>query len=311
MPTVSVVIPVHNGARFIAAAVRSVFDQTFRDLEIIVVNDGSTDDTQNTLDAIEGIDVCSTQTNQGVATARTLGARRARGEWLAFLDADDLWYPQKLAVQLKEAGDHPEVAFFYSDLDAVDENANFICRQMLRSKSLARRRQRPSLITLAFHGQPFPYPSTVLMRRSLFLARGGFNTSFRYSYHEDFELFARIALNEELCFIPQPLVKYRIVHTELRQRNKDRNWPLLLASLWRLWSDDSEKQVQLLFYYSKHFSDRGKMLMRSARYKESREYFRLAFRFQPLFLKNVRRFGLSYLLGVRNLYSVLKRGGKL
>jgi glycosyltransferase involved in cell wall biosynthesis len=108
-PLVSVVMPVYNGARYLRQALESALTQTYRPLEIVVVDDGSTDDTPALLaefgDKIRSI----RQQNSGSAAARNAALRAARGELIAFLDADDLWLPRKLAVQVDYLRDHPEV----------------------------------------------------------------------------------------------------------------------------------------------------------------------------------------------------------
>src|SRR5262245_17150631 len=100
MPHVSVIIPAYNAAAFIAGAVQSVLDQTFQDFEIIVVDDGSKDGTVAALEPFGSHIRVHRQQNAGVARARNTGAALATGSWVAFLDADDLWIPQKLERQL-------------------------------------------------------------------------------------------------------------------------------------------------------------------------------------------------------------------
>lgn len=99
-PLISVVIPVYNGAPFIAATIDSVFAQNHPSLEIIVVNDGSTDDTRPILEGVRNKITIIDQENQGQAVARNVGLKAARGSLLALLDADDLWTPDHLAVML-------------------------------------------------------------------------------------------------------------------------------------------------------------------------------------------------------------------
>src|SRR4051812_30232823 len=98
-PQVSVIIPAHNSADFIGTAVESVLAQTFADYEIVVVDDGSTDGTREVLERFEGRIVYLHQQNRGVSAARNAGIRRSRGELVCFLDADDIWRPEKLARQ--------------------------------------------------------------------------------------------------------------------------------------------------------------------------------------------------------------------
>src|SRR5918996_6415507 len=241
MPTVSVVIPVFNGERFIGEAIRSVLGQTFRDLEIIVVDDGSTDRTASAVCQFPAPVSYYRQENSGAGVARNFGVSVARGEWIAFLDADDLWYPPKLTVQMEHVKKCPEADFFYGDMDAVDENGNVIAEGLLR-RELERRekKDRSNLIGLVFGHRPFPRPSTVLLRREVFLGAGGFNPTFRKSNHEDFDLFARVARICILHFIPESLAKYRVHEmqgTEDTVRS-DENWLLLLHCLWETYRDE-------------------------------------------------------------------------
>jgi glycosyltransferase involved in cell wall biosynthesis len=311
MLTVSVVIPVFNGARFVGEAIQSVLGQTLRDLEIIVVDDGSTD---NTADVVRQFPVPVSyyrQENSGAGVARNLGISVARGEWIAFLDADDLWYPQKLAIQLGQAKQRPQVSFFYADMDAADESGNVIATGLLR-RELERRakKARSNLIALVFGDRPFPRPSTVLLRKDVFSRAGGFNPIFRKSNHEDFDLFARIARICSIHFIPESLAKYRVhamqgTHDSARS---DENWLTLLHCLWDTYRDQPEKQTKLLHYYARYFCNQGRDLMVVRNYHEARRCFAVAFRYEPLYKKNLGCWMLSYLPSFRELYSARKKG---
>jgi len=109
-PLVSVIIPVHNGARYLRAALESVFAQTYRLFEVIVVDDGSTDDSGIIAQSFPDVRYIH-QANQGVAAARNHGIEASRGEFLAFLDQDDLWTPEKLKLQINYLLSHPGVGY--------------------------------------------------------------------------------------------------------------------------------------------------------------------------------------------------------
>lgn len=109
-PLVSVIIPVHNGARYLRAALESVFAQTYRLFEVIVVDDGSTDDSGIIAQSFPDVRYIH-QANQGVAAARNHGIEASRGEFLAFLDQDDLWTPEKLKLQINYLLSHPDVGY--------------------------------------------------------------------------------------------------------------------------------------------------------------------------------------------------------
>src|SRR5512134_3903793 len=101
MPNLSVIIPAYNAEAFIADTVHSALNQTYRDLEVIVVDDGSKDGTRDRLDAFGRRVRVHQQANSGVARARNAGVRLATGDWIAFLDADDLWLPHKIERQME------------------------------------------------------------------------------------------------------------------------------------------------------------------------------------------------------------------
>jgi len=305
MLKVSVVIPVFNGERFIGDAIQSALNQNFKDFEIIVVDDGSTDGTAKIVGQFSDRLSYYNQKNQGAGVARNLGVFYAQGEWVAFLDADDVWYPDKLAIQVRLTDAYPEVSLFYSDMDAINEGDQSLQKGFLSAKLQRRKeKKRQNLSTIIFNDRPCPYPSTVLVKRNVFLKAGGFNPLFVRSNHEDFELFARIARISSIHFIPQSLVQYRIHETQGIQDPSSwwGNWPILLNSLWEMWRDEPENQVLLLFYYAKYFSDQGKHLFESGDYQKAREYFRLAFAYQPFYWRNFSRWILSLLPGIREFY---------
>jgi glycosyltransferase involved in cell wall biosynthesis len=300
MPHVSVVIPAYNSEAYIAEAIQSALDQSYRDLEVIVVDDGSTDGTEKIVRAFPYPVIYHRQENGGAGAARTLGVKHASGEWIAFLDSDDVWYSEKLAVQLEEARRQPSCGFFYSDMDTTDEAGCLVEKDFLQARTEQRKKEKkPALDAIVFNNLPFPYPSTVLLNRSLFLRAGGFSKTFVANYHEDFEFFARLAHSEPIHFIPRSLVRYRLVPSETKDQFRNSNWPILLSHLWQMWSSAPAKQAILLPYYGQYFSNQGKSLLRSGKYREAREHFRISFRFRPLYWKNLRRWGASYFPSVR------------
>jgi glycosyltransferase involved in cell wall biosynthesis len=113
---VSVLIPAFNAGRFLAEALDSVLAQTHPAAEVIVLNDGSTDDTAAVAARYAGRIRCEEQENRGIRAARERLLALAAGEWIAFLDADDIWHPEKTARQLAEAAAHPDAEFIYCDM---------------------------------------------------------------------------------------------------------------------------------------------------------------------------------------------------
>jgi glycosyltransferase involved in cell wall biosynthesis len=198
-PTVSVVIPAYNVAWCVRKAIDSVLAQDWRDLEIIVVDDGSTDDTATVLagygDAIRVV----AQPNGGMSNARNAGIRAARGEFIAFLDADDWWLPTKLSRQVRLMRDQPEVGF-----------CSCAARVEHMDGSLANLWGCPgpqaSMLAYLFQGgASVPGScSAVLARRELVIAAGAFDESLRGA--EDPDLWIRLAAITNYACLDEPLV---------------------------------------------------------------------------------------------------------
>ncbi|MBE0610307.1 MAG: glycosyltransferase family 2 protein [Dehalococcoidia bacterium] len=194
-PLVSVIIPLFNGERFIADAIESVRLQTYTAREIVVVDDGSTDRGAEVAASTPGVQVIR-QENQGVSVARNAGVANSRGEFLAFLDHDDRWLPEKLEVQVRELTAHPELGFVLCHL-----------RYVLNGPL-------PRWFRGPVDGSPVPgfTPSTWLVRRTAFQRVGGFDPTFRNG--EDTDWLARAKdLNVRHHVAPDMLVEYRVHST--------------------------------------------------------------------------------------------------
>lgn len=192
MPLVSVIIPTFNRAFSIEEAVDSVLDQTFGDLEVIVVDDGSTDDTPARLvfygDRIRVI----RQVNAGVSAARNAGLAAAQGIWFAFLDSDDLWLPDKLAHQMSELGKYPDAVGHVVDITMVDGAGRgrslFEMRGMKEELSRTPRRERPvgDVLNALYSMQ------STMLRADAVRKAGGFRRELRI--FEDLDFLSQVAL---------------------------------------------------------------------------------------------------------------------
>ena len=205
MPRVSVVIPTFNCERFIGRTVGSALRQTYRDFEIIVVDDGSTDGTQAVLaeygEALHYIK----QANQGASAARNAALSRATGEYIAYLDADDLWHPEKLAHQVEYLDAYPSCGFVHTEVAVIDEQDSVLYarfnketgRTVPQGKCLRDILQRSHIQTL-----------TVLERRSAFDRAGKFD--LRLPVAQDYLHWIQVALHGyEIGYLPEPLGQYR------------------------------------------------------------------------------------------------------
>jgi glycosyltransferase involved in cell wall biosynthesis len=201
--TVSVVIPCFNGERYLGEAVRSVLAQTHAGLEVIVVDDGSTDRSVSVVRNVSDARVrVVSQPNGGVAAARNRGVAETSGEYVAFLDQDDAWLPTKLELQLASLRRSPEVGLVYSDCFLIDADGTEIGRWSERFPLL-----RGRLFERLIVESVVPI-STVLLRRSTFAAAGGFPPQYRYV--EDLALLLRVAAGHAIDVIEAPVAKYRL-----------------------------------------------------------------------------------------------------
>ncbi len=193
-PHFSVIIPVYNRERFIARAIESVLAQTYRDFELIVVDDGSTDATPQ-IAARYPVRLLR-QENRGVSAARNLGITAARGRIIAFLDSDDAWKPRKLEVQAAHFATHPECMIHQTD-EIWIRNGTFLNKHKKHQKKSGHIFYDSLHLCLIS-------PSAVAIRRELFDEVGVFREDFPVC--EDYELWLRITRRYEVCYSPEPLV---------------------------------------------------------------------------------------------------------
>ncbi|RMH51769.1 MAG: glycosyltransferase [Zetaproteobacteria bacterium] len=201
---VSVIVPVYNYGAYIARALESLFRQSHRNLEIIVVDDGSTDDTPQILarygDRIRWV----RQENRGAAAARNRGIGMARGEYIAFLDADDAYRPDNIARKLRFLREHPRYRWCYSDWAWVD--AQGVPRRFGHEpeRSLARLKAEGDVLPLALQGYRLG-TNLFLFAREVIEEVGGFDESL--TVLEDYDLYVRAAARYPLGYVDRVLVE--------------------------------------------------------------------------------------------------------
>jgi glycosyltransferase involved in cell wall biosynthesis len=198
---ITAVIPTYNYGRFVTQAVESALAQTYGPVEVIVVDDGSSDDTREQLGPYADRIRYIYQDNQSVAAARNTGIQAARGDLIAFLDADDLWHPHKLELQMRYLADHPSVQLLAVDrLPVGAENWPPI-------NGLAHLKARPITVEELVL-QPHFAPSGVLVRKECFDTVGFFDSSLRNA--EDYDMWIRIACRFPVVKLDVPLWWYRV-----------------------------------------------------------------------------------------------------
>ena len=204
-PSVSVIMPVFNVAAYVEEAVRSILEKTFSAFELILIDDGSSDETPAILDRLAGRDArirLVHQTNAGLVAALNLGLSLARGRYVARMDADDRAYPERLAEQFAFLEKHPEVAVLGGSARLMDRAGRMIGQWRLPTTDL-------DLKALLRSGaSPFIH-STVMLRRDVLAAAGGYAAG-PYLDAENFELWNRLSRTQNLANLPAILLDYRV-----------------------------------------------------------------------------------------------------
>jgi glycosyltransferase involved in cell wall biosynthesis len=213
-PPVSVIVTTYNHERYIAAAIQSVLDQTYRDYELIVVEDGSTDSTADQLLAFSDRIHLVRQKNQGVAASRNAGIRCARGQLLAFLDGDDLWEAEKLAHQVAAARSRPRSGLIV--VGGVQFSGDMILHESLFPPQVAALLRGCDSVTLScyerlLHDNLIFTTSQVLVPRAV-LDRVGLSDA-RFPIASDWDLYLRIAASYDITFLQKSLVRWRYLQT--------------------------------------------------------------------------------------------------
>lgn len=200
-PLVSIIIPVYNREEFIQEAVDSALTQTWDEKEIIVVDDGSTDNTSQLLQSFGNKIRTIRQNNQGLSAARNTGIEAAKGDYLAFLDSDDLLNPNCLELQIRNLILKPDIGISYCWWRYIDKNGQYL-------PEIGNYCERGNLLSQLIMTNRFP-PLSAVIRRHLIDQIGNFDGFL--SPTEDWDLWLRAALNDfKFDYVPDYLVKYRI-----------------------------------------------------------------------------------------------------
>jgi len=261
-PKVSVIIPTYNRAAKVRDGIESVLAQTVNDLEVIVVDDGSSDGTGNILGETFGDRIrYYAQANQGASVARNKGIAEARGEWIAFLDSDDLWEKEKLEWQfraLEQFG--PRCGGCYTDTRFFNHSET---RTMFQLAEESYRHEgtmgvNPDVLRLLVR----PGGAGMVVCLSSFLARadairrtGGFDLKLLYS--QDSELLFRLAMLTGFCYVNRPLVWFDRSPAEIRHVGVSADWNKL-----EFWLQDSQLRLEGLLRLSESMPSKIRKLIR-------------------------------------------------
>ena len=309
MARVTAIVPVYNGAATIAEAIDSALAQSYRDLEVIVVNDGSTDATAEVLRRYDGRIRVIERKNGGIAAARNTGVAATQSEYLAFLDCDDIWAPAMVEQTVAALDDNRDCVLAYTNCAVIDSDGDDL-RSALVGAGVD---HAPTLDEMLSRLWPI-MPSAVIMRRSTFDACGGFSEEFRSYGFEDVIFWLRVREQGAFHYLSECLVKWRFslfpspLKTRWRKPEACITFDRILRERYGISSDRllaarARANRSILGYI-------GLRALRDGNRASAREAFRRALQMKPTRVKSLLRYLKTYLpLGMARALSGRTRGG--
>lgn len=233
LPLVSVVIGTYNRESYIQSTLDSVFDQTYQNLEVIVVDDASTDGTVEALRSYgDRIRLVSLEKNSGLpAVPRNVGAQQAKGDFLAFLDSDDLWLPEKIEKQVKAMKAQPDWGLCHTVTQVIDHEG-----KPLRIRHEGNFPSYECNLLEALFEHCFITLSSCIIRTDIYWSFGGFNEDSIWKAGEDLELFIRLAKHHGVGAVNEILTQYRIDNRSISR----------LDDAWKNIPRDMQFKMQLI-----------------------------------------------------------------
>lgn len=279
MPEVSIIMPLYNCESFISETIDSILGQTYKDFEIITIDDGSTDDTYKLVTTKYGEWVkCVQQKNSGLSCARNTGLSLARGRYIAFIDHDDKWLPNKLETQLSIFKDKPDVGLVFSDAYIVDKYGRRI------NNFFKITRPYRGMVFKKLLKENFIPILTVAVKRDIFNKIGFFSS--RYKIAEDWDMFLRISQQYPVDYIDSRLAEYRI-HSLSFSKNRELVFQECLDVLGRyLKATDNSTRKILKKSISVHKSGLGSIYLKTKENSQARKYFLESIKDYPINLKS-------------------------
>ncbi|HEY6298591.1 MAG TPA: glycosyltransferase family A protein [Candidatus Binatus sp.] len=288
-PRVSVIIPVYNGAATIDRALESVFAQTFADYEIVICDDGSTDDTPSALakhgDKIRVV----RQENRGLPAARNAAVAASRGELLALIDHDDEWLPQKLELAVTAMRSDPGAALLYSDMIVVNDAGEEFRRSQIGPDTA----HAPTMDEMLARIWPIT-PSTVVMRRDAFDRAGGFCEQLISA--EDIHFWLLMREQGHFIFLPEKLVRFTYGQLFPKVLNRDIG-PTAIVDL--IQARYGARAGGLVKNFIRHrvrmIANAGVVEMSRGNMEGARRCFIRVLKYDPLYLKSYTRIARTFL----------------
>lgn len=293
-PKVSIIVPAYNAGSFIAEALESVFSQTYKNVEIIVVNDGSTDNTEDILRPWFDRITYVAQKNKGLPSALNSGLKHVHGDYVAILDADDIWEREKLEAQVGLMEKFPNVGLSYTNFVPFGDPVDF--RTGFDENKGALRRYCSSPVGPDFYlittscllrdllvEQGFPKPSSTMIRTTCFEKVGNFNEQLTFC--QDTEMTLRISKYFQFAYIDRCLLKRRIHAGSLASIQSQRGYALEHIEMFRKLDDfmilTNPERLQCRRVLASYHAAAGYIEFSERRMALSRQHFWDSFRLNP------------------------------
>ena len=275
MPTVSVIIHTFNNEKFIAETIESVLKQTYNDYEIIVVDDGSEDGTRDVLLPYMQDIRYHYKENGGIASAKNAGISLSSAEFIAFLDHDDLWVPDKLKIQMEHFNNNPQVGLVYAKYTSFRDGKE------LRTKP---EKGYSGWIFKELLSKSFIQTSTVVVKRECLNAVGPYDESFTLG--DEYDMFLRVAKRFQCGFVDKELTRYRVHETNASKNdflfgkeNLD-----VFKKIYNNFTDLDGKEKKILRKRIAEYSIKvAEGLYRQGQLEESKKYQKEALKYLPFY----------------------------
>jgi glycosyltransferase involved in cell wall biosynthesis len=288
-PCVSVIIPVYNGAATIERALKSVFEQTFTDYEIVICDDGSTDDTPAVLAKYGDKIRVVRQANRGLPAARDAAVAASRGEILALIDHDDEWLPQKLELAVVSMRADPGAALLYSDKIVVNEAGEEFRLSEVRPETA----HAPTMDEMLARIWPIT-PSTVVMRRDAFDRAGGFCEQLISA--EDIHFWLLMREQGPFIYLPEKLVRFTYGQVFPKVLNRDIGPTAIVELIRARYGTRADGLVNnFIRHRVRMIANAGVIAMSRGDMKGARRCFIRVLKYDPLYVKGYTRIARTFL----------------
>jgi glycosyltransferase involved in cell wall biosynthesis len=290
LPVVSVILPTYNCANFLPHSIQSILSQTYDSYEIIVVDDGSTDNTKEVLNPfMQRISYIKLEQNKGLPAARNIGIKSALGKYIAFIDADDIWLPEKLQTDIKYFETHSEISMVYSKHINIEENGRHL------DGDTRKRLPSGNIFIQLFSEQNFIITSSVVVKKDVFETTGLFDEQLFNC--QDWDMWLRITFYFKVAGINKTLVKYRHnPHSLSKNRNNVLKYQKAVIDKTYNSFKGKENGISGKLYkkrLSLHYAKVGRYYLRIGDKNLAKENFRLSLKYNPLNLRTIRYYLLS------------------